>query len=67
MKVIDPSEDVITFTELYRRITIAALKRHNGCLNESASAIGISRRSLRRWIDQYDLDVKQFKQFNNKL
>lgn len=58
-KIIDPSEDVITFDELYRRLTVKAICKHPKNLAGAAEEIGVSPRTLSRWMDRFDIDLKQ--------
>ena len=60
-KIVDPSEDVITFDELYRRVTIIAIKRHKRDLHSAADDMKVSRRTLSRWIKKFNIDVNKIK------
>ena len=63
--ILPPSEDVITFAELHKRLIRAALGRYKGRLDLASNCIGISSRTLKRWMHSYDIDLAYFKP-NNK-
>jgi transcriptional regulator with PAS, ATPase and Fis domain len=55
MKILDPEEDVITIDQLRIRISTLALRKHNSNIFLAADEMGISHKTLRRWILDYNI------------
>jgi transcriptional regulator with PAS, ATPase and Fis domain len=49
-------EEIITFEELHKKLTKKALKRYKGNVTEAAKAMGISRRKLKRWMLNFNIN-----------
>jgi len=63
--MIEP-EEIITFEELHHRLAKRSLTKYKGNITHASKAMGVSRRCMKRWMNSFKIDIKEYENKHRK-